>query len=139
MRRTTRGLRRATVSFCFSLGVVLVTAFSSAGWAAAQNTSYGSETLSSNTTSTEESAFGLNAIVSDSGFIRIPGALTQISAGSVTNVWGVNAAQQIYRYTGNDANPFFRIPGALVNVSAAADGTVWGVNAAGQIFRYLYN
>ncbi|MEE1766729.1 hypothetical protein PUR34_00340, partial [Streptomyces sp. JV185] len=64
---------------------------------------------------------------------KIPGGLTAISAGSRTNVWGVNANANIYRYTGDDANPWVQIPGALTDIGAAADGTVWGVNAAGDI------
>ena len=67
---------------------------------------------------------------------QIAGALKEISAGSVANVWGVNAANNIFRYTGNDNSPWIEIPGALIDVTAAADGTVWGVNAAGNIFRY---
>lgn len=70
------------------------------------------------------------------GWVQIPGALTRISAGSSTNVWGVNAAGNIFRYTGNDANPWVQIPGALSDIGVGADGTVWGVNAAGNIFRY---
>ncbi|MEE1767433.1 hypothetical protein PUR34_04375, partial [Streptomyces sp. JV185] len=42
---------------------------------------------------------------------KIPGGLTAISAGSRTNVWGVNANANIYRYTGDDANPWVQIPG----------------------------
>ena len=47
---------------------------------------------------------------------QIPGALSAVSAGSSTNVWGVNAAGNIYRYTGDDANPWIEIPGSLCRV-----------------------
>jgi hypothetical protein len=67
----------------------------------------------------------------------IPGGLTRISAGSSTNVWGVNAAGNIFAYTQDDANPWVQIPGGLKDIAAGADGTVWGVDSAGQIFRYL--
>jgi len=67
---------------------------------------------------------------------QIGGALKRISAGSQTNVWGVNSAGNIYRYTGNDASPWVQIPGGLSDIGAAADGTVWGVNSAGNIYRY---
>ncbi|WP_444963891.1 tectonin domain-containing protein [Nocardiopsis sp. M1B1] len=67
---------------------------------------------------------------------QISGGLTRISAGSRTNVWGVNASGAIYRYTNDDANPWIKIPGGLVEISAAADGTVWGVNANNNIYRY---
>ncbi|MGA5170171.1 tectonin domain-containing protein, partial [Streptomyces lavendulocolor] len=66
---------------------------------------------------------------------QITGALTAISAGSRTNVWGVNSAGNIYRFSGDDADPWINIPGALKDIGAAADGTVWGVNSAGNIYR----
>ncbi|MFI2684788.1 tectonin domain-containing protein, partial [Streptomyces sp. NPDC018584] len=37
---------------------------------------------------------------------QISGGLTRIAAGSRTNVWGVNSAGNIYRYTNNDAAPW---------------------------------
>ncbi|WP_330162529.1 tectonin domain-containing protein [Nocardiopsis tropica] len=67
---------------------------------------------------------------------NIPGNLTKISVGSRSNVWGVNSAGGIYRFTNDDANPWVNVPGGLKEISAAADGTVWGVNSAGAIYRY---
>ncbi|KAJ7289658.1 hypothetical protein C8J57DRAFT_1165425, partial [Mycena rebaudengoi] len=67
---------------------------------------------------------------------NIPGGLSRISAGSATNVWRVNSGGNIYRYTGDDSNPWVHIPGGLSDIGAAADGTVWGVNSAGNIYRY---
>ncbi|MEU8781781.1 tectonin domain-containing protein [Streptomyces sp. NPDC048637] len=66
----------------------------------------------------------------------ISGSLTAISAGSRTNVWGVDSAGGIYRYTNNDASPWVKIPGGLSDIGAGADGTVWGVNSRNEIFRY---
>ncbi|KAF9262027.1 hypothetical protein L218DRAFT_988522 [Marasmius fiardii PR-910] len=83
---------------------------------------------------------------------NIPGSFTRISAGSVTNVWGVSSAASgnIFRYTGDDDSvpgPWVEIPGALTDVGilpltdigAAADGTVWGVNSIGEVFRYTWD
>ncbi|MFC8710843.1 tectonin domain-containing protein [Streptomyces sp. NPDC057197] len=42
---------------------------------------------------------------------QISGTLTRIAVGSRTNVWGVNAGGNVYRYTNNDANPWVQIPG----------------------------
>jgi hypothetical protein len=67
---------------------------------------------------------------------KIPGGLVRISAGSRTNVWGVNANDNVYRFTGDDANPWVQIPGGLTDIGAAADGTVWGVNRNAEIYRY---
>ncbi|MFH0176088.1 tectonin domain-containing protein, partial [Streptomyces cacaoi] len=69
-------------------------------------------------------------------WVPVSGGLSRISVGSRTNVWGVNSSDQIYRYTGHDANPWTGIPGGAVDVGAAADGTVWVVNSAGGIYRY---
>jgi hypothetical protein len=68
---------------------------------------------------------------------QIPGALSAISAGSRTNVWGVNAGGNIYRHTNNDAAAWAQVPGSLSDIGAAADGAVWGVNSAGNIYRYI--
>ncbi|MFB6900742.1 tectonin domain-containing protein [Streptomyces hydrogenans] len=65
------------------------------------------------------------------------GGLVKISAGSRSNVWGVNANGQIYRFTNDDATPWHGVPGGLTDISAAADGTVWGVNANSEIYRYI--
>jgi len=70
---------------------------------------------------------------------QIPGSLARISAGSVTNVWGVNSSASIFRYAGNDSNSWAQIPGSLTDIGAAADGTVWGVNAVDYIFRYNWD
>lgn len=59
--------------------------------------------------------------------------------GSRTNVWGVDPAGSIYRYTNNDAsggNPWVKIPGTATDIAAGADGTAWHINSAGDIFRY---
>ncbi|WP_051842958.1 tectonin domain-containing protein [Streptomyces sp. NRRL F-5193] len=44
---------------------------------------------------------------------KIAGGLTGISAGSRSNVWGVNANGQIYRFTNDDATPWHGVPGGL--------------------------
>ncbi|GHA70012.1 hypothetical protein GCM10010372_81630 [Streptomyces tauricus] len=67
---------------------------------------------------------------------KITGGLTGISAGSRSNVWGVNSEGKIYRFTNDDATPWHGVPGGLTDISAAADGTVWGVNANAEIYRY---
>jgi virginiamycin B lyase len=67
-----------------------------------------------------------------SGWLQVPGGLTQVSAGSLTQVWGVNSAGNIYNFQNGG---WVQIPGGLSCVSAAADGTVWGVNSQGNIYR----
>ena len=66
----------------------------------------------------------------------ISGSLNRISAGSVTNVWGVSSSFDIFRYTGDDSNPWVQIPGVLYDIGVGADGTVWGVDSNTAIFRY---
>ena len=57
--------------------------------------------------------------------------LSQISAVSATEMWGVSADSDIYRWKEGD---WASIPGELSYVSAAA-GTVWGVNSGGKVVR----
>ncbi|MFC9283709.1 tectonin domain-containing protein, partial [Streptomyces collinus] len=51
---------------------------------------------------------------------QINGGLTRIAVGSRTNVWGVNSAGNIYRYTNNDASPWVQVPGGLTDIGAGA-------------------
>ncbi len=71
--------------------------------------------------------------------VVISQALVQISCRSKTEVWGVDAAYNIYQYGTADNwvhwNESKRV-GALKQVSAAFDGTVMGVNGTDDIFRY---
>lgn len=67
---------------------------------------------------------------------RVSGALVRIAAGSRSNVWGVNAGGNIYRYTNNDASPWIQMPGIATDIGAAADGTVWHIYAGGEIYRF---
>jgi virginiamycin B lyase len=68
----------------------------------------------------------------------ISSILTQVSGGSSTNVWGVDAAQNIYQYQSSDGTNWTQahISGQLKQVSVTSDGTVWGVQTGGQIYRY---
>lgn len=61
--------------------------------------------------------------------------MTQISIGPSKNLWGVDAAQNIYHYSGSGTN-WTKIQGSLVQVSVGNDGSVWGINAAGNIYHY---
>lgn len=71
--------------------------------------------------------------------------LKQVSVGSATLLWGVDAQQNIYQFTTSGTYTFgtgsgwtqTQITGKLVQVSVASDGTVWGINTAGSnIFHY---
>ncbi len=70
-------------------------------------------------------------------WMRISGALKQVSVGFGNQVWGVNANDYIYRYNGN--NSWTRIAGRLKHVSVGQNGVVWGVNANDYIYRYNAN
>jgi hypothetical protein len=65
---------------------------------------------------------------------QIDGSLTQVSGGSASLVWGVNANEEIYRWQYDGL--WTKMPGAAVNVSVASDGTVWCVNRNGSIYRW---
>ena len=52
------------------------------------------------------------------------------------NIWGVNAKNQIFTWTGNG---WRQTAGELNYVSAGSDGTVWGVNSKDEIFRWTGN
>ena len=78
----------------------------------------------------------LVGVIDSNIFQKIDGNLKQISAGSASHIWGVNANDEIFQRVNN---VWQKISGALKHVSVGADGTVWGVNANNDIFRYLGN
>jgi hypothetical protein len=66
--------------------------------------------------------------------VGVGGRLTQIATASDGTVVGVNAANQIYRYS--SATGWTQLPGLLVQVSAGSAKQIWGVNGNDDIFRY---
>jgi hypothetical protein len=74
-------------------------------------------------------------------FQQIPGSLTQVAVGR-TEVWGVNASNQTYRFI-PATKRFVKIPQSLTQI-AVGGGTVlqadevWGINASTQVFRFNF-
>jgi virginiamycin B lyase len=74
-------------------------------------------------------------------FQQIAGAsLTQISVGAANNVWGVNAAGQVFRFD-TTTKLFDLMPGTLVQVAVGGGNIyqyddIWGINSAGSIFTF---
>jgi hypothetical protein len=66
-------------------------------------------------------------------WLPIQGALKYVSAAADGAVWGVNAADNIYRWNGSG---WTQVPGALKQISVGSTGLVWGVNAADKIYRW---
>src|SRR5262249_19035518 len=54
-------------------------------------------------------------------------------AQSPGDIWGVNRANQIFRWTGSS---WAQIQGELKHVSIGSDDTVWGVNSKDEIYRW---
>lgn len=48
-------------------------------------------------------------------------------------IWGTNAANQIFRWTGTG---WKQVTGELKHVSVGSDGSVWGVNSRDEIYRW---
>jgi hypothetical protein len=67
--------------------------------------------------------------------IPISTTMIQVAVGSASNIWGVDAGQRIWKYTGSGTN-WTQIAGSLKQVSVGADGSVWGVNSSNQIYQY---
>ena len=68
---------------------------------------------------------------------QISGKLKQISVGDGGEVWGVNSANDIYRYNGNQT--WTQIAGKLKHVSVGQNGVVWGIGPSDTIHRYNGN
>jgi len=50
-------------------------------------------------------------------------------------VWGLNSANQIFRYNAPEQN-WILVPGQLSQISVGADAVVWGLSASGQTCTY---
>lgn len=71
----------------------------------------------------------------ESNWVRMPGALTLVSAAADGEVWGVNANHEVYRWTGSTwimPNPAAR----LRKISAGSRSNIWGVASDGQVWKY---
>ncbi|KAK6966592.1 Tectonin 1 [Favolaschia claudopus] len=69
-----------------------------------------------------------------SPWLQIPGALSQISAGAGSSIWGLTSDSDtlIWRYTGdNSASPWAPVSGALDSISVGRADNVWGVFEGG--------
>jgi Tectonin domain len=71
--------------------------------------------------------------VSGGSWTPIAGALKWVSVGKDGTVWGVNGADDIFRWNGGG---WQHIPGKLKQISVGNAAHVWGVNAADDIFRW---
>lgn len=61
--------------------------------------------------------------------------MKQVGAGSSTAIWGVDAAYNIWKYTGSGTN-WTQISGSLKQVNPCADGSTWGVSPSNLIYSY---
>ena len=68
-----------------------------------------------------------------SAWQNISGALVHVAASADGQVWGCNAAQQIFR---RDASAWTKVSGALKQISVGRSGVMWGVNASDKIYRW---
>jgi tectonin-like protein len=66
----------------------------------------------------------------------VPGQLKQVSVAGDGTVWGVNAVDDIFRWTGS---AWQQVPGKLAQISVGSAQQVWGVNAAANIYRWTGN
>jgi pathogenesis-related protein 1 len=66
-------------------------------------------------------------------FEQVPGSLKQVSVGTGGEVWGVDPADNIHRWTGSQ---WQLVQGKLGQLSVRNAQEVWGVNAANDLFRW---
>ncbi|MFT4552950.1 MAG: hypothetical protein ACI9S8_001582 [Chlamydiales bacterium] len=88
-----------------------------------------SERASANVFSDVKRALGVDTLPA---WKSIGGALSQVSAGSGSHVWGINPDGELV-HRENDA--WTMVEGALTLVSSGSDGAVWGLDAEGSAFK----
>jgi hypothetical protein len=69
----------------------------------------------------------------DSNWINIPGGLSQVEGGE-SEVWGVNAQDNIWKMNVDHSNGWRQISGQLSNISQGG-GWVWGINRNNSVYR----
>ena len=69
----------------------------------------------------------------DSSWINIPGRLSQVEGGE-SEVWGVNAADNIFKMNVDHSSDWKQVTGKLTNISQGG-GWVWGVNSSNNVYR----
>ena len=69
----------------------------------------------------------------DSSWINIPGYLSQVEGGE-SEVWGVNAADNIFKMNVDHSSDWKQVTGKLTNISQGG-GWVWGVNSSNNVYR----
>ena len=79
--------------------------------------------------------FALSSAGADGNWTIVPGALKHVSVAADGTVWGVNSADNIYRWLGG--GDWVQIPGSLKQISVGSASQVWGVNSADNIYRWL--
>lgn len=65
---------------------------------------------------------------------NFPTGMTYITVGSALNIWALNGADQVFKWTGVT---WQKMPGALRNISAASDGAVWGISSTGVVYKWI--
>ena len=63
----------------------------------------------------------------------LPGQLADIAVSAAGEIWGVNAAQNVYRFNGSDWN---LLAGMFVQVAVGNSNTIYGLDAQSRIFRW---
>jgi hypothetical protein len=67
-------------------------------------------------------------------FVQTPGALVAVTAGNTQSVWGVNASNNVFRWS---SGAWQLVSGAfLTQISAGADGDTWGVYQTGNVYHW---
>ncbi|HRI06404.1 MAG TPA: RICIN domain-containing protein, partial [Nannocystaceae bacterium] len=84
------------------------------------------------TIASEQSGMVL-AVRDELAWQQVPGGLKHVSAGVDGTVWGVNAADQIWQWTGGG---WQQMPGALKQISVGSASQIWGVNSNDDIWRW---
>ena len=69
----------------------------------------------------------------DSSWINIPGRLSQLEGGE-SEVWGVNAADNIFKMNVDHSSGWKQVTGKLTNISQGG-GWVWGVNSSNNVYN----
>ena len=81
-------------------------------------------------------AIGTHSVHADVAWTTLPGAAVDVGAGGNGQVWVVNSAQDIFRFSNGT---WGQGPGKAVRVAVDPQGNAWVVNSAGAVFQWVNN
>jgi M6 family metalloprotease-like protein len=79
------------------------------------------------------SDYSIYRLVRGSGFLNVPGLLSQIAVGDRGETWGINDKGGVFCY--DALLGFYQVPGILSKIAVGGPDAVWGLTSDGRVYQ----